>query len=309
MTTLSKEAAAYRANLAAMLEAAKEQKNVPPPSVDELRALLEGFAEMATPLPADTKVEEVSAGGVPALWVTPAEHGKRVLVYYHGGGYVCGSANSHLRIAGHLGARLNARTLVVDYRRAPENPFPSPIEDALTAYQFLLDNGHAASEIVFSGESAGGNLALATQLLARERGVPLPAATVVMSPWADLAFEGESVKTNAEKDLASNIEVSKGFAAMFIGDTGADPHNPLMSPVYGNYTGFGPLLVQVGDVELVLSDAERIVAAAGKAGVVAELDVCPEMQHMFQMWAGNMPEADAALDRLAAFVNKNAPEA
>jgi epsilon-lactone hydrolase len=272
-----------------------------PPSLDELRDSLEQFAEMAAPLPEDTTVEDVDADGVDVRWLIPESHGERVLVYLHGGGYVTGSAHSHTRTAGHLGRRLGARTLVVHYRRAPENRHPIPVEDCVTAYQWLLNSGVASANVVFAGESAGGALCLSTQFLARDRGLPLPGATALMSPWADMEFSGESVQSNKDKDVAASIDSYRMFSDYLLGE-GGDRRDPLVSPIHGDFSEFGPIYVQVGDVELVLDDARRIAAAAQRDGVPTELDIVPDMQHLFQMWVGNMPEADAAMDRIAGFV-------
>jgi acetyl esterase/lipase len=257
-----------------------------PPSAPDLRSMFEGFGKLAGPLAPGTSVQSVDAGGVPAVWVVPAGAGDDVIVYYHGGGYVMGSAETHTGVAGHLAQRAGSRALVVDYGLAPEHPHPEPVEDCFAAYSWLLETGLDSQQVFFAGESAGGALTITTQHLAKTRGTPLPAATASLSPWVDLGDRQSSP-----------------FAMLFLTDE-VEPTDRLVNPIHGDFAGFGPLLVQVGGAEEAggFVDAARDLAdAARAAGVKVDFEVVPEMLHMFQLCAGNMPEADTALDRISAF--------
>jgi monoterpene epsilon-lactone hydrolase len=300
---LSEEAVSYHD----MLRGMKEQYADADGSIEETRAAGEGLGQLAAPLDPAAKVEPVDAGGVPALRVSPPGAGSATVLYLHGGGYAMCSAASHSRVAGHLAARLGASALVVDYRLAPENVHPAQVEDCLTAYRWLLENGATAADTVFAGESAGGALVVSTQLLALRRGLPVPAAAAAMSPWVDLESTGESFLTNAEYDLATTSEGQSAFASMFVGE-GGDLRDALAAPLHADLTGLAPLIVQVGGDEALLSDAERLAARARAAHVPVELDVVPSMQHMFQLWAGVMPEANDALERVSAFLRIRLPQ-
>jgi acetyl esterase/lipase len=184
----------------------------------------------------------------------------------------------------------------VDYRLAPEHPHPAAVSDSTTAYRWLLDHGIAPSHVAVAGDSAGGGLAVATLLKIREDGLPQPAAAVAISPWIDLEGTGESVIANADKDLMIDVGVQRTMAEHFL--AGQHPHDPLAAPLHADLTGIAPLYVQVGGHERLLSDSTRLATNAALAGVDVRLDVFPEMQHVFQLWAGNMPEADDAIARI-----------
>jgi acetyl esterase/lipase len=243
----------------------------------------------------------VDAGGVPAIWAIPAGGAHdRALQYLHGGGYVLGSAELYRHLAGHLANAVGCRVLDVDYGLAPEHPHPGPVNDSVTAYRWLMNQGFRPEHVAIAGDSAGGGLALATLLKLRDEGLPQPAAAVPISPWTDMEFVGDSVKTNAERDILVNAERLKGMVDLFL--AGGDPRDPLAAPVHGDYRGVCPLYIQVGADEILLDDARRVAARARQDGVEVDLDEFPEMQHVFQMSAGNMPEADDAIARVGAFL-------
>jgi acetyl esterase/lipase len=272
----------------------------PETELEQMREMYAHFAALTTE-PAGVLWTEADAGGVPAIWADP-EGGAadRVLLYVHGGGYVIGAATYYRNLTGHLAAALGCRVLNVDYRLAPEHPHPAPVEDATTAYRWLLDQGVEPSHIAISGDSAGGGLTVATLLNIRDRGLPQPAAAVPLSPWVDMEGTGESITTNADRDVLVAADTIKGMAEAFL--QGGDAKDPLASPLHADLSGLCPLYVQVGGDETLLDDSVRLADKARAAGVDVRLDVFPEMQHVFQMAAGNLPEADDAIARMAQWL-------
>jgi acetyl esterase/lipase len=218
----------------------------------------------------------------------------------HGGGFVGGSVWTHRKMFAHLAKAAGARALVVSYRLLPDGVYPAPADDVLAAYQWLLDEGTAAGDVAFAGDSAGGWLALAVQLRARDRGLPLPAATLLLSPWADLEASGRSYDGNRGRDPFFTREVVTGLARGFLG--GASPRDPLAGPLHADLTGLGPVCIQAGGDEALLDDARGLEQRLTQAGVEVRLDVYPGMLHTFQMAAGRAPEADAAIGQLAGWV-------
>jgi acetyl esterase/lipase len=190
--------------------------------------------------------------------------------------------------------------LDVDYGLAPVKPHPGPVEDSVRAYRWLLDQGFSPEHIAISGDSAGGGLTLATLLKLQADGLPQPAAAVPLSPWADMEGLGETMQTNADHDVLLSLDGLKGMADMFV--AGGDARDPLAAPIYGDYRGVCPLYIQVGADELLLDDARRVAAKARADGVEVQLDEFPEMQHVFQLAAGNMPEADDAVARIGTYL-------
>jgi acetyl esterase/lipase len=269
-------------------------------TLEEMRANMEAFGEF-TAEPEGVVWEPVDAGGIPAVWVIP-EGGAddRVIQYLHGGGYVMGSTEIYRRFTGQLAKAVGCRVLNVEYGLAPENPHPGPVSDSVTVYRWLLDQGYLPGHIAVSGDSAGGGLTLATLLKLGAEGLPQPAAAVPLSPWTDMEGLGESMQTNAERDVLLRSDQLKGMTDMFL--AGSDPRDPLAAPIYGNYAGVCALYIQVGGDETLLDDARRVATRANADGVDVTLDVFPEMQHVFQMAAGNMPEADDAVARIGAYL-------
>jgi epsilon-lactone hydrolase len=266
--------------------------------LDEWREIIEEWGE-ATAEPGGVDYVEVDAGGVPAMWVAPkgaAEN--RVVLGLHGGGFVTGSMYTHRKLFGHLAKAIGARALVPDYRRAPEHPHPAALEDALVAYRWLLDQGIEASRIVLAGDSAGGGLVVSTMLLARERGLSLPAGGMPLSPWFDHEQTGRSWDDNDSKDVLLSRELSQRLTEMLLGGAG-DPQDPLVSPLYAELAGLPPLYIQASPDEGIVDDSRSFAERAERAGVDVRLDLFPGQQHTFQIGAGRSPVADDAIRRLA----------
>lgn len=267
-------------------------------SVDQMRAGLETVSERVA---RDVACESVDAAGVPGEWlVPPGAADDRVLLYLHGGGYVMGSAHTHRAMIARIARAARARALAVNYRLAPEHPFPAAVDDAVAAYRWLLERGHGESRIAVAGDSAGGGLALATVVALRDEGMPLPAAVVALSPWTDLAATGASVTANAAKDVVLQKEDLISMARLYLGNE--DPRSPLASPLYADLHGLSPLLVLVGGSEILLDDATRIAERAKAAGVPVTLEVWEEMPHLWPMFAKLLPEGQQAIDRTGEFV-------
>ncbi len=270
-------------------------------SVEEQRAQFEMAVAMMTVAPEGVAWTEVDAGGVPAIWADADEGSSdHVVMYVHGGGYVIGSATGYRNFTGQLASAVGCRVLSVDYRLAPEHPHPAAVEDSTTAYRWLLDQGFGADRLAISGDSAGGGLTVSTLLKLRDDATPLPVAGVPISPWVDMEGIGESMTTRAEVDMLVDEVGLKGMAEMFL--AGQDARDPLAAPLYGDFSGLPPLLIQVGDEETLLDDSTRLAEAAESAGVEVRLDVFPEMQHVFQLFTGNMPEADEAVAQIGAWL-------
>ena len=273
-----------------------------PSNVEQMRTSNAMMESMATP-PSGVTYDEVDAGGVPAMWVTPeGAPTDKAIMYLHGGGYVIGTMHSHAKMVGHIAKAAGVRALNVDYRLAPEHPHPAAVEDAVTAYRWLLDQGISNDKIVVSGDSAGGGLAIATLLAIRDQALPRPAAGVPLSPWIDLEGTGDSMTSRAHLDLIVDSAGLKTMADMFL--NGQSARDPLAAPLYADYVGVAPLYIQVGDEETLLDDSSRLAEQATAAGVDVRIDVFPEMQHVFQMAAGNLPEADEAIERIGAYVRE-----
>ncbi len=244
------------------------------------------------------------AGGVPAEWITPAGiTAGRSILYFHGGSYVTGSLDSHRSLAANIAAAAGARALLVDYRLAPEHPYPAALEDALAAYRWLSANGAPAERIFLAGDSAGGGLALALLLALRAAGDPLPAAAVCISPLTDMAFTGESIKSKADVDLILDFNKEAQFTKMYLGDT--NPRDPLASPLYADLRGLPRLLIQVGSDEILLSDSTRLAEKARAAGVDVTLEVWEGMQHVWHFAASLIPEGRNAIRRIGEFILAN----
>lgn len=269
--------------------------------LDQLRELFDGWGDLSS-MPQGVQFREATIAGVPGVWATPeGADQSRVVICCHGGGFVVGSSRSHRKMYGHLAKAVGCPTFTLDYTRAPENPHPGIVEEAVAVYGKLLEQGFEPGHIATTGDSAGGNLCTTMILYARHKGLPLPAACAPISPWYDMEGKGESMKTNADKDLLVAPGVLEGMSAAFLGEKGSRT-DPFANPLYADLKGFPPTLVQVGAYESLLSDSERFVDRATAAGVEVELQVFPEMQHVFQFMAGNAPEADDAIAKIGAFL-------
>jgi len=270
----------------------------PTASVERMRGAMEKISEHVA---RDVNCEKVSAGGVPAEWIVPPNAAAdRAILYLHGGGYVMGSINTHRATVARIARASQARALAIDYRMGPEHPFPAAVEDSTAAYRWLLAQGYKPGKIVISGDSAGGGLTLATLIALRDAVTEMPAAAVPISAWADLEGTGASVKTRAAVDPSVDQEGLLRMAKLYAGDR--DHKNPLISPIHADYRGISPMLLQVGDSEILLDDSTRVAERAKAAGVKVELEVWPEMFHVWHAFAKILPEGQQAIDRIGAYV-------
>jgi acetyl esterase/lipase len=269
--------------------------------VNEQRRLLRELLS-AQPLPAEVTVTSATLGGVPTAEITvDGIEPRDVVLYFHGGVYVMGDAALAAELASQVGRRTHAKVISVDYRLAPEHPYPAAVDDALAAYEALLDNGIAASDIVFAGESAGAGLAVATLVNARDHGLPLPAAALAMSPYADLTLAGRTMETRRELDPLLSRENLQARVPDYT--AGQDAALGLISPVFADLSGLPPLIIQAGGHEVLLDDAVRLARAAATADVEVTLEITPRVPHVFQAYHPILDEASAALDRAGQFLS------
>jgi monoterpene epsilon-lactone hydrolase len=256
-------------------------------------------AEDMTSEPEGVTYDEAYA--IDGLWATPQFwDGESAIMYLYGGGYVISSPHSRRKLAGHLANASGARALIPRYHLAPERPFPSAVEDAAADYRWLLKEGAHHERVVIAGDSSAGGLTIATMLKLRDDGSPLPAGGVPISPWVDLACTGETLETNATVDLTATEASLQRMAGQYL--HGADPRTPLASPLYADLSGLPPLLVVVGGDEALLDDSVRLARSAGMAGVDMTLYIGGGMQHIFPIYCGVIPEADAAVAMIATFI-------
>lgn len=252
--------------------------------------------------PRGTQTNTIALGGVPGERISVAvSRNDRHVLYLHGGAYLCGSPALYRDFTWRIATVARARVSCIDYRLAPEHPFPAAVDDAAKAYRGLLNDGADPSGIALMGESAGGGLVFATLLKLRDEGTPLPAAAVAMSPWTDLALTGESLRVNAAVDPMITVEALPDGANNYL--AGADPRHPYASPLYGNPTGLPPALILVGGDEVLRDDAVRMAEAMRTAGCDVALEVWPRMFHAWPMMIRILPEARTALARIGAFLD------
>jgi acetyl esterase/lipase len=269
--------------------------------VNEQRRRLRDLVS-AQPLPAEVTVSDAALGGVPTAEVTvDGIEPRHLVLYFHGGVYVIGDAFLAAELASQVGRRTQARVISVDYRLAPEHPYPAAVDDALAAYEALLHNGVAPSDIAFAGESAGGGLAVATMVNARDHGLPLPAAAYVMSPYADLTLAGTSMETRRVVDPLLSRELLQPRVTDYV--SGQDAASGLISPIFADLSGLPPLMIQAGTHEVLLDDAVRLAGQAANADVAVTLDITPGVPHVFQAYHAILDEAAAALDRAGQFLS------
>jgi len=263
------------------------------------------FKEAFTSLPASEDIisAPIEAGGVAAEWIAaPNAVENCVILYLHGGGYVFGSIDTHRELAFRIAKSAGMRALCIDYRLAPESPFPAALEDAVATYRWLLSTGIKPEHIVIAGDSAGGGLAITTLLALRDAGELLPAAAVCLSPWIDLEAQGESMMTNAETDPIITMEFIQFLTQHYLRTR--DLRNPLAAPLYADLTGLPPLLIQTGGAETLLDDAIRIAKRCQIAGVHTELEIWNDMIHVWQLFATVLPEGQKAIDRIGKFIRR-----
>ncbi len=269
-------------------------------TIEQLR---EGLVKLIQqyPVPEDLQCEAVDADGVPGEWIAwPGADAGRVVYYLHGGAYVRGSVDTHRNLMGGISRHSGARMLGVDYRLGPEHPFPAAVHDALTGYGWLLTQGIPPERIVIAGDSAGGGLALAVLVALRDAGDPLPAGGVLLSPWTDMEATGNSIETKAAVDPMIQREYLLDMAKMYLG--GADPRDPLASPLLAELHGLPPLLIQVGTAETLMDDSDRVAEKVKAAGGQVTLEHWDDMVHAWPLFAPVLPEGREAIEKIGAFV-------
>ena len=274
------------------------------PTVEDSR---DGFERLAAHVGGDTKatISQVESNSVSGE-VVRADGASQdtVTLYLHGGGYVIGSPKTHRELARRLSAATGGGVLVIDYRLAPEDPFPAPVEDAVSAYRWLLDQGNDPSALSIAGDSAGGGLTVATLVSLRDQGLPLPSCGVCLSPWVDMEGIGESMTSRAHADPMVQREGLVGMAGVYLG--GANPRSPLAAPMYADLSGLPPLLVQVGTRETLYDDATRLVYEAARAEVKTTFEPWNEMIHVWHLFAPMLDEGQQAIERIGEFIRDNA---
>jgi acetyl esterase/lipase len=269
----------------------------------ELHALYDEIAE-GHRLPTDVTYQAVDAGGVSAEWVSGLKaRDDCVLLYLHGGCYAMGSVETHRDLITRLSIETSMRVLGLNYRLAPQHPFPAAVEDAAAAYRWLIERATEPRRIAIAGDSAGAGLALATTITLREEGLPLPGALVCLSPWADLAVTGDSMNSNAGADPVVSREMLLGWGGLYL--AGRDPRTPLASPLYADLRRLPPMLIQVGSAEVLLDDSRRVAERASAAGVSTTLEVWPEMIHVWHTFAAILSEAREAIEHIGKFVRSH----
>lgn len=287
-------------NMLTMFRAMADQPMVET-SVEEQRARYDSIGSMF-PVPDDVTVQEITAGGVTCEWITTAEsESDRVIFYVHGGGYVIGSIKGYREFGGRLSRAARARVLNVEYRLAPEHPHPAAVDDSMSAYRWVLDQGVDPAKIIIAGDSAGGGLTVATLLALREAGLPLPACAVCLSPWVDLTQSGESMKTRAELDPLVSESMLGQMADHYL-PGGNATGTPLASPLFADLSGLPPVLIQVGTSEVLYDDSTRLADRLIDAGGKATLEPWEEMVHIFQLFAPMLPEGQQAIERIGEFI-------
>lgn len=256
------------------------------------------------PVAENVSCEPLSVGNIPAEWIVPDDAPDRsVLFYLHGGGYCIGSINTHRGMVSHIAVAAKTKTLLIDYRLAPENLFPAAVEDSTTAYKWLLSQGVVSSDIIIAGDSAGGGLTVSTLISLKEKGIPLPAAAVLISPWVDLAITGGSVISKADIDPMVTKEDLIELAEAYMGDT--DNRAPLASPLYAELDGLPPVLIHVGTSEILHDDATRLADHARDAGVEVTMKEADGMCHVWHYFTIMLPEALEAIKEIAVFMREH----
>ena len=269
-------------------------------TIEENRVRSASTAKM-TRIPKDVTVVDVDADDIRAKWISPTnENPGKVILHLHGGGYVTGSMDSHLMMCIPMAQTLKTKILLPEYRLAPEHPFPAAVVDAVKVYRWALAQGYQPQDIIISGDSAGGGLALATVLSLRDAGDPLPAAIVSMSPWTDLTFTGQSHLTKAKADCVLLTDVLREWAACYVGTE--TPNNPLISPIYADFLNFPPILIQVGSDEVLLDDSRMLAEKAKSAGVDVTLKVWDEMWHVWPALGDLIPESKKTFEEIGQFI-------
>jgi acetyl esterase/lipase len=275
----------------------------PAPYDQDVGQARERFEKMAVLLGGapDARCEKVDAGGVAAEWVAaPGFDAARAVLYLHGGGYAIGSINTHRRLAYDISAASGARILVIDYRLAPEHPFPSAVDDAAKAWRWLLQQGFAVNRLALAGDSAGGGLTMAALVNQRDQKLGLPACAVAISPWVDLEVLGNSITARAAQDPIVTKDVLHWMAGMYL--NGKEARTPLAAPIHADLRGLPPILVQVGSAEILLDDSTRLAEKLQSAGVEVRLAIWPNMLHVFPLFAPILSEGRDGCVEIGTFI-------
>lgn len=283
-------------NLLGLLAAGRVDPEGP---VEQARAGYELLGSMMVAAD-DVAVTDTELAGRPALTATPSEGAHGTVLYLHGGGFTIGSPTSHRALVTHLAAASGARVVALDYRLAPEHPYPAALDDAVTATTELLTAAATDGGLAIAGDSAGGGLALSTLVRLRDDGRPGPVAAALISPWCDLTLAGASIRGNAELDVILAEDLLTAWAAGYAADTPLD--DPLLSPLGADLAGIPPLLIHVGTDEILLDDARRLARRATADGVAVELHVAEGMPHHWHLFAGTVPESDEAVARVGRWL-------
>jgi epsilon-lactone hydrolase len=271
----------------------------------KLRKMVDSAASRTPAPPKEIDIKDETINNLSCLWVKAlGSEPSKIILYLHGGGYIfCSIHSTHKDLLWRLSAASKCRVLAVDYRLAPEHPYPAAVDDALSIYQWLLDKGYKSENIAIAGDSAGGGLTYGTTLRIRDLGLPLPACTVTMSPWTDLAVTGESVITNLNRDVLIPGDGLTEGAKYYL--NGLDPKTPYASPLYGDHTGMPPTLIQVSADEVLLDDSRRLAAKYKASGVSVELEIWQGQPHVWQSLAMFIPEGRAAIKKIGEFLHKH----
>ena len=286
-----------------ILEVLNSRQDTSGLSFEERRSNFEMEASQL-PVAENVSCEPLSIDNIPAEWIVPAKASRRgVLLYLHGGGYCVGSIDTHRGMVSHIASESGTKALLIDYRLAPEHPFPAAVEDSTTAYKWLLSQGTASDDIIIAGDSAGGGLAVSTLISLKEKEIPLPAAAVLLSPWVDLAMTGDSITSKADIDPLVTKESLFEMAEAYLGET--DGLVPLASPVYAALKGLPPMLIHVGTSEVLHDDAARLADLAVKSGVEVSLNVAEGMCHVWHYFTVMLPESIAAIKEIAVFMREH----
>jgi acetyl esterase/lipase len=252
-------------------------------------------------LPKQVRCKAISDLGVPSEWIDSPDSSAGIILYLHGGAYALGSVHSHREMIARLVLATNCKALAINYRLAPENPFPAALEDVIMAYDWLLSNGVDPAQICFSGDSAGGGLAIATLIALHEQGIPLPAGVFCFSPWLDLTLSGDSVLKNMNHDPILSATILQKYVNYYIGNHNAT--DPLISPLFGDLRGLPPIHIQSGRNEILLDDSVRFYEKARQTGVDVTLKIWDDMFHVFQLFSF-LPETQESMKQVSAFINR-----
>jgi len=291
---------AQLAQVVEMIRSGPDLASLPPP---ELRVVFDAMGDVTPPDPSIV-YDTVSADGVRCEFgLAPGSRPDATVMYFHGGGYVIGSLRSHRGLVARLGQAAGIRTYAIDYRLAPEHPYPAAVDDGITAYKWLLANGTSPDRVVFAGDSAGGGLAVATMLRCKSADVPLPRAAVLFSPFVDMGTTGQSLVDNRERDVLVTEGVAPAMASTYL--SGADARSPEASPIYGDLNGLPPILIQVSSHEALLDDSLRLLRAAILADVDVQISLYRDVPHVWQLYAAVLDEGQSAIEEAGNFLKKH----